>query len=99
MSPTEPMALGADSEPWLPRYMDVLKKSRPPHPRPEPVALIDGEVQRVNKGFSSVEQIKKFRLIDVLLTAEDEELTPTMKLKRSFVGEKYNDLIEAMYAG
>ena len=65
----------------------------------EVIALIDGEVQRVNKGFSSVEQVKKFRLIDVLLTAEDEELTPTMKLKRSFVGEKYNDLIEAMYAG
>ena len=67
--------------------------------QPEIVALIEGEVGRVNKGFSSVEQVKRFRLIDVLLTAEDEELTPTMKLKRSFVGEKYNDLIEAMYAG
>jgi len=66
--------------------------------QPEILALIDGEVQRVNKDFSSVEQVKKFRLIDVLLTAEDEELTPTMKLKRSFVGEKYNALIEAMYA-
>ena len=65
----------------------------------EVIALIDAEVQRVNRGFSSVEQVKKFCLIDVLLTAEDEELTPTMKLKRSFVGEKYNDLIEAMYAG
>ena len=53
---------------------------------------------RVNEAFSSVEQVKKFRLIDVLLTAEDEELTPTMKLKRSFVGEKYRDLIEGMYA-
>jgi long-chain acyl-CoA synthetase len=49
--------------------------------------------------FSSVEQVKKFRLIDVLLTAEDEELTPTMKLKRSFVSEKYSDLIDSMYAG
>ena len=67
--------------------------------QPEIVALIDAEVTRVNKGFSSVEQVKRFRLIDVLLTAEDEELTPTMKLKRSFVGEKYNELIEAMYAG
>ncbi|MBT8100552.1 MAG: AMP-binding protein [Gammaproteobacteria bacterium] len=66
--------------------------------QPEIIALIDGEIQRVNKGFSSVEQVKKFRLIDVLLTAEDEELTPTMKLKRSFVGEKYNELIKAMYA-
>ena len=65
--------------------------------RPEIVELIDKEIREINKRFSSVEQIKKFRLIDVLLTAEDEELTPTMKLKRSFVSEKYNDLIEDMY--
>jgi long-chain acyl-CoA synthetase len=66
--------------------------------RPEIIELIEKEVQRVNKDFSSVEQVKKFRLIDVLLTAEDEELTPTMKLKRSFVSNKYGDLISAMYA-
>jgi len=63
----------------------------------EIVALIDTEIQRVNKGFSSVESVKKFRLIDVLLTAEDDELTPTMKLKRNFVNEKYSDLIQSMY--
>jgi long-chain acyl-CoA synthetase len=61
------------------------------------VALIDGEVARVNDEFSSVETVKKFRLIDVLLTAEDDELTPTMKLKRSFINEKYSTLIESMY--
>ena len=66
--------------------------------RPEIIDLIDGEVARVNSDFSSVEQVKKFRLIDVLLTAEDEELTPTMKLKRSYVSEKYGELIETMYA-
>ncbi len=66
--------------------------------RPEIIELISKEVERVNKDFSSVERVKKFRLIDVLLTAEDEELTPTMKLKRSFVSNKYQDLISAMYA-
>jgi long-chain acyl-CoA synthetase len=65
--------------------------------RPEIVELIGDEVARVNKQFSSVEQVKKFRLIDVLLTAEDEELTPTMKLKRSFVSNKYGELIDSMY--
>jgi long-chain acyl-CoA synthetase len=65
--------------------------------RPEIIGLIGEEVHKVNSRFSSVEQIKKFRLIDVLLTAEDEELTPTMKLKRSFVSNKYNALIEDMY--
>ena len=65
--------------------------------RPEVVELIGAEVARVNRNFSAVEQVKKFRLIDVLLTAEDEELTPTMKLKRNFVSDKYGELISSMY--
>ncbi|MEO0390095.1 MAG: long-chain fatty acid--CoA ligase [Pseudomonadota bacterium] len=59
--------------------------------------LIGSVVAEVNKEFARVEQIKDFRLIDVLLTAEDDELTPTMKLKRSFVETKHNALIESMY--
>ncbi len=65
--------------------------------RPEIIELIDAVIAEINTGFSSVETIKKFRLIDILLTAEDDELTPTMKLKRSFVSEKYSKLIEDMY--
>jgi long-chain acyl-CoA synthetase len=61
--------------------------------------LIQSELDRVNAKFARVEQIKKFRLIEHKLTAEDEELTPTMKLKRKLVNEKYKDLIEAMYKG
>jgi len=52
----------------------------------------------VNTRFARVEQVKKFRLIEHKLTAEDEELTPTMKLKRKLVNEKYRDLIESMYS-
>ena len=64
----------------------------------EPVnELIRAEIDSVNREFARVEQIKDFRLIDVLLTAEDEELTPTMKLKRSFVETRHAPLIEAMY--
>ena len=59
--------------------------------------LIWGEIERVNKKFARVEQIKKFFLLETLLTAEDDELTPTMKLKRKFVEQKYADRIEAMY--
>jgi long-chain acyl-CoA synthetase len=65
--------------------------------RPEIQAMIQTEVDRVNQGFARVEQVKKFRLIEQKLTAEDEELTPTMKLKRKLVNEKYKDLIESMY--
>jgi long-chain acyl-CoA synthetase len=66
--------------------------------RPEVQALIQAEIDRVNKLFARVEQVKKFRLIETKLTAEDEELTPTMKLKRKLVNEKYKPLIESMYA-
>ncbi len=59
--------------------------------------LIWSEVEKVNKGFAQVETIKQFRLIDEILTAEDDELTPTMKLKRSFVNKKYKELIDTMY--
>jgi long-chain acyl-CoA synthetase len=59
--------------------------------------LIEGEIERVNKQFARVEQIKKFRLIEKKLGAEDEELTPTMKLKRKLVSQKYAELIESMY--
>ena len=60
-------------------------------------ALIGAIVEETNQAFARVEQIKDFRLIDVLLTAEDEELTATMKLKRSFVERKHKALIEEMY--
>ena len=64
---------------------------------PEVKALIAGIVEETNREFARVEQIKDFRLIDVLLTAEDEELTATMKLKRSFVEQKHKKLIDEMY--
>jgi long-chain acyl-CoA synthetase len=64
---------------------------------PEVQALIQAEIDRVNKKFARVEQIKKFWLLDTQLSAEDEELTPTMKLKRKLVQQKYADKIEAMY--
>jgi long-chain acyl-CoA synthetase len=60
-------------------------------------ALIWDEIDRVNRKFARVEQIKKFFLLETQLTAEDDELTPTMKLKRKFVEQKYADRIEAMY--
>ncbi|MCJ0761928.1 AMP-dependent synthetase/ligase [Variovorax terrae] len=64
---------------------------------PEVQELIQSEIDRVNKKFARVEQIKKFFLLETQLTAEDEELTPTMKLKRKLVQTKYSPQIEAMY--
>ena len=59
--------------------------------------LIQDILDGVNKKFARVEQVKKFWLLDTQLSAEDEELTPTMKLKRKLVQTKYAEQIEAMY--
>jgi len=63
----------------------------------EIIKLIKNEVEKVNKKFARVETIKKFSLIDVKLTEDDDEITPTMKLKRKFVNEKFKEAIESMY--
>jgi long-chain acyl-CoA synthetase len=60
--------------------------------------LIWGEIEKVNADFARVETIKRFYLIEQQLGPEDDELTPTMKLKRKFVNEKYHGQIEAMYS-
>ena len=59
--------------------------------------LIQQELNKVNTKFARVEQIKAFRLLETQLTAEDDELTPTMKLKRRFVQQKYAAMIDSMY--
>ena len=59
--------------------------------------LIWSEIEKVNANFARVETVKRFYLIEQQLTPEDEELTPTMKLKRSFVNKKYKNEIDAMY--
>jgi long-chain acyl-CoA synthetase len=64
----------------------------------EVLELVEAVVQETNRAFAQVEQIKYFRLIDVLLTAEDDELTATMKLKRSLVEQKHKHLIDSMYS-
>ena len=64
---------------------------------PEIQDLIKSEIEVVNENFARVETIKKFYLIERQLTPEDEELTPTMKLKRSFVNKSYAGEIDAMY--
>jgi long-chain acyl-CoA synthetase len=61
------------------------------------IGLLRNEIERINPQLARVEQIKEFRIIGELLTAEDEELTPTMKLKRKVIASKYADLIDSMY--
>jgi len=59
--------------------------------------LIREELDKHTKHFARVEQIRKFTLLDAEWTQETDELTPTQKVKRKVISEKYADEIEAMY--
>ncbi len=74
-------------------YTDFASLTR----APAIVDLVRSEIERINGQLARVEQIKEFRIIAELLTAEDEELTPTMKLKRKVIARKYASLIDTMY--
>ncbi|GBD30340.1 Long-chain-fatty-acid--CoA ligase FadD15 [bacterium HR32] len=59
--------------------------------------LIAQEVERVNRTLSSPEQVKRFAILPKRLYQEDGEVTPTLKVKRKAIQEKYADLIESLY--
>jgi long-chain acyl-CoA synthetase len=59
--------------------------------------LIQQEVDRVNSKYAQVEQVKKFAILDHDLSQPTGELTPTLKVKRNVVNEKYADVFDALY--
>jgi len=65
---------------------------------PEIRAIVEAAVARGNQRLSRVEQIKKFALLAVAWLPDSDELTPTLKLKRRPIAEKYAAEIEALYA-
>ena len=56
-------------------------------------------VASTNAGLASYEQIKKHRVLPLMLSIDDGTLTPTLKVKRRVVEQQYSDLIESMYRG
>ncbi len=59
--------------------------------------LVQNELDRANAKYARVEQVKKFALLDHDLTQESGELTPTLKLKRNVVNERYEDVFDSLY--
>jgi long-chain acyl-CoA synthetase len=72
-------------------YADLAQK-------PEVYALIRREIQRVNASLNAPLRLKKFVLLHKELDPDDAEVTRTRKLRRRFVYDKYQDIIDAMYA-
>jgi long-chain acyl-CoA synthetase len=66
---------------------------------PAVLAEIEDAVATANQQLARVQQVKRWRLLPVEWTAESEELTPTLKLKRRVVHAKYSDDIDTLYAG
>jgi long-chain acyl-CoA synthetase len=66
---------------------------------PQMLAEVAAGVAAANQQLARVQQVKRWRLLPVEWTAETEELTPTLKLKRRIVHAKYADVIDSLYAG
>ena len=59
--------------------------------------LIQGEIQSCLTNFADFEQVRRVRLLDKEFSQEDDEMTPTLKLKRNVIMKKYGDAIAGMY--
>jgi long-chain acyl-CoA synthetase len=66
---------------------------------PQVLAEVAAGVAAANERLARVQQVKRWRLLPMEWTAETEELTPTLKLKRRVVHAKYADVIDAIYDG
>ncbi len=66
---------------------------------PEMREIIQEHIDEMNEKFARVEQVKKFEILPADLSQEGGELTPTLKVKRNVVADKYESDIEALYAG
>jgi long-chain acyl-CoA synthetase len=66
---------------------------------PKVLAMVQGVVDEANRRYARSEQVKRFHVLDHDLSQESGELTPTLKVKRNVVYEKYADLLDRLYDG
>jgi long-chain acyl-CoA synthetase len=82
--------------PWakehgLPEDLAELAKNQ------EVQEMVQKELDRANSNYAQVEQVKRFEIIDHDLSIDEGELTPTLKVKRNVIYDRYHDLFEGMY--
>jgi long-chain acyl-CoA synthetase len=66
---------------------------------PEINSLIETDIGNIQKDLANYERVRKFTLLEKQFSIEDGELTPTQKVRRKVVEEKYQNLIDGMYEG
>jgi long-chain acyl-CoA synthetase len=64
---------------------------------PDVIALVQAELDKANAKYAQVEQVKRFFILEHDLAQETGELTPTLKVKRNVINEKYADRFDALY--
>jgi long-chain acyl-CoA synthetase len=64
---------------------------------PEVKALVEQEVEHANRGLASFESVKQIRIVPREFSIEEGELTPSLKIKRRVVVEKFQGLLDEMY--
>jgi long-chain acyl-CoA synthetase len=60
--------------------------------------LVQKELDRANSNYAQVEQVKKFVILDHDFSVDSGELTPTLKVKRNVIYDRYRELFEGMYS-
>jgi long-chain acyl-CoA synthetase len=76
-------------------FQDMVDLSR----KEEVVDLISEEIRLKNEDLASYESVKKFRILEEDFDQDKDEITPTFKIRRKVIVERYGDLLEGMYSG
>lgn len=84
---------------WTVTMKQLGSKEKPAWHHPEVQRLFQNEVKRLMEALPDYEKVKRFALIDEPFSVEAGLMTPTLKLKRKQIEERYRDQIEALYAG
>jgi len=92
------LSLDPDGAPALARRLGIEPDLRAMATDPRVRKALQAEVDAVNSRFARIEQIKRFALLQHDLTQGAGELTPTMKVKRQLVYDRYSELFEGLYA-